>query len=74
VPKASGVPPARSGNAHERVVVLIGRRLAAARYIRVMQSQAGNVVAEGKHNMDEAHARLIDWMIVCANLPSVSSF
>jgi len=46
------------GNAHERVVgsSVVGWPLLVT---RVMQSQAGNVVAEGKHNMDEAHARLI---------------
>src|SRR5438876_6115515 len=48
-----------SGKAQEWVVVFVGRWLATARYRRVVQSQSGGVFAEGKHNMDEADARLV---------------
>src|ERR1700744_2585189 len=41
-------------NTHEWVVVFIGCRLTAARHLRVVQSQSGCVIAEGKHNMDKA--------------------
>src|ERR1700721_78400 len=47
------------GNAQERVIMFVDRWLATARHFGVMQSQSGRVVAEGKHNMDEADARLI---------------
>src|ERR1700691_1058957 len=47
------------GEAHQRVVVFVGRRLATARHSCIMQSQSGSVFAEGKHNVDEADARLI---------------
>ena len=39
--------------------MFVGRRLATARHPSVVQSQSGSVLAEGKHNMDEADARLV---------------
>ena len=47
------------GEAQERIIVFVGCRLATARHPGIVQSQSGGVVAEGKHNMDEADARLI---------------
>src|SRR5580692_6733164 len=47
------------GKAQERVIMFVDRWLATARHFGVMQSQSVRVVAEGKHNMDEADARLI---------------
>src|SRR5271156_938059 len=47
------------GEAHERVVVFVGRWLTTARQSRVVQSQSGSMLAEGEHNMDEADARLV---------------
>src|SRR5947208_9308075 len=47
------------GEAQERVVVFVGRWLATACHSSVVQSQSSSVFAEGKHNMDEADARLI---------------
>ncbi len=47
------------GKAQEWVVVFVGGWLAAARQPSVVQSQSGGMLAEGKHNMDEADARLV---------------
>ena len=47
------------GEAQERVVVFVGRWLATACHSSVVQSQSSSVFAEGKHNMDEADARLV---------------
>ena len=45
-----------AGKAHEWVVVFVGRGFATARESGVMQSRSASVIAETKHNMDQADA------------------
>src|SRR5208282_3679499 len=48
-----------TGKAQERVVVFVGCGLAVERHPSVVQSQSGDVVTEGDHNMDKTDARLV---------------
>ena len=50
---------ATPGKAHERVVVLIGCGLAAARHSGKAQSRSCSVLPEGEHDMDKADAGLV---------------
>src|SRR5258708_5966390 len=50
---------ASPGKADERVVVLVGGRLTAARHPCIAQSRSRGVLAKGEHDMDEANAGLI---------------
>jgi hypothetical protein len=48
-----------SGKAQERVIVLVRRWLAIARQPNIVQSQFRSVLPKGRHNVDEADARLV---------------
>jgi len=47
------------GKAHERIVVFVGLRFTGARHPSIAESQSCCVVAESKHNVDEADAGFI---------------